>query len=241
MRESETEMPHDSVIELRRYTLHPGARETLIKLFDRELVETQEEVGMRVLGQFRDLGDPEQFVWLRGFRDLASRAPALAAFYGGPVWAAHRNAANATMVDSDNVLLLRPAPPTSGFTTSARPRPATQARDGIVVATICHVEPSAASELGRLVATAFARGDVPMLAVLVTETAANDFPALPIREDAHDVVVWLTAMPEATGDEDPSDLLERWRALLPASLVERLGDEPDVLRLAPTPRSSVVA
>ena len=51
------------VVELRRYALHPDDRETLIELFDRELVETQEAVGMDVLGQFRDLDDPDSFVW----------------------------------------------------------------------------------------------------------------------------------------------------------------------------------
>jgi hypothetical protein len=39
---------------------------------------------------------------------MASRKAGLAAFYGGPVWQRHREAANATMVDSDDVLLLRP-------------------------------------------------------------------------------------------------------------------------------------
>jgi hypothetical protein len=38
----------------KRYTLQQGARETLIELFDRAFVETQEAVGMRVLGQFRN-------------------------------------------------------------------------------------------------------------------------------------------------------------------------------------------
>ena len=47
---------------------------------------------------------PGPVVWLRAFPDLARRAPALAAFYGGPVWAEHREAANATMIDSENVL-----------------------------------------------------------------------------------------------------------------------------------------
>src|SRR5690242_5785819 len=103
------------IVELRQYTLHPGARETLIELFDREFVETQEACGMKVIGQFRDLDDPDRFVWLRGFPDMPARARALAAFYGGPVWKAHRNAANATMIDSDNVLLLRPVAPDAGF------------------------------------------------------------------------------------------------------------------------------
>src|SRR5258708_966774 len=113
-----------SVLELRQYTLFPGRRDVLIELFDREFVETQEAVGMRVVGQFRDLDDPDRFVWLRGFRDMASRAAALGAFYQGPVWQAHRDAANATMADSSDVLLLRPLDPPSGFPPAEAPPPA---------------------------------------------------------------------------------------------------------------------
>ena len=43
------------IVELRQYTLHPGKRDVLIDLFDRELVESQEALGMKVIGQFRDL------------------------------------------------------------------------------------------------------------------------------------------------------------------------------------------
>ncbi|MBA3583144.1 MAG: NIPSNAP family protein [Gemmatimonadetes bacterium] len=112
------------IVELRQYTLHPGKRDVLIVLFDREFVESQEAVGMRIIGQFRDLDNPNRFVWLRGFRDMPSRAQALKDFYGGPVWKPHREAANATMVDSDDVLLLRRALPTSGFSleTATAPR-----------------------------------------------------------------------------------------------------------------------
>ena len=77
------------VFELRQYTLHPGRRDALIELFDREFVETQEACGMRVLGQFRDLGDPDRFVWFRSFPDMARRKDALTCFYGGPAWKAH--------------------------------------------------------------------------------------------------------------------------------------------------------
>ena len=78
-----------NVVELRQYTLHPGRRDDLIELFDREFVETQEACGMVVIGQFRDLDDPDRFVWLRGFADMESRREALTAFYGGPVWKAN--------------------------------------------------------------------------------------------------------------------------------------------------------
>src|SRR6266545_1370511 len=103
------------VVELRQYTLRPGQRDVLIELFDRELVETQEAVGMQVIGQFRDLDRPDRFVWLRGFPDMQHRLAALEAFYGGPVWKEHRSTANATMIDVDDVLLLRPVSGTTGF------------------------------------------------------------------------------------------------------------------------------
>ena len=87
-----------AVIELRQYTLKPGQRDVMIELFDRYFVEGQESTGMTVIGQFRDLRRPERFVWLRGFPDMTHRHQSLEAFYGGPIWAAHKNAANATMV-----------------------------------------------------------------------------------------------------------------------------------------------
>jgi len=130
------------VVELRQYTLVPGERETLIALFEREFIEIQEATGMTVIGQFRDVSNPDRFVWLRGFSDMEARAVQLGEFYGGPVWKAQRDAANATMIDSDNVLLLRPTSPTSGFhLEQARRAPpgSNNERDGLLVATIYHL------------------------------------------------------------------------------------------------------
>jgi hypothetical protein len=166
-----------TVVELRQYTLHPGARDTLVELFDREFVTGQEAVGIDVIGQFRDLDDPDRFVWLRGFPDMAARRRSLEAFYGGPVWKRHCDAANATMIDSDDVLLLRPARPGSGFD-AARPRRS----NGPVVATILPVDDT---ELEPALVQA---AD----AVYVTETSPNDFPALPVRE-GENVVVWFSS------------------------------------------------
>ena len=70
---------------------------------------------MKIIGQFRDLDDPDAFVWLRGFPDMHARHRALTAFYDGPVWGEHRNAANVTMIDSDDVLLLHPVSDVDGF------------------------------------------------------------------------------------------------------------------------------
>lgn len=54
-----------AVIELRRYRLHPGRRDELVALFERECVETREAEGIDLIGQFIDLDDPDRFVWLR--------------------------------------------------------------------------------------------------------------------------------------------------------------------------------
>src|SRR5260370_29120580 len=95
------------LVELRQYTLYPHMRDILIDLFDREFLESQEAVGMRVIGQFRDLHDPNRFVWLRGFRDMPTRAEALKAFYGSPEVQSHHGVATATIILPPHVFLLR--------------------------------------------------------------------------------------------------------------------------------------
>lgn len=174
-----------AVVELRQYTLRPGRREIMIDLFERELVEPQEAVGMRLPGRFRDLDDPDRFVWLRGFSDMDSRARALTTFYdGGPVWKAHRDAARATMVNTDDVLLLRPPRPGSGFSLTGPMPP-------LVTATIYHL---AASEDGEF-ALFFENHVRPvlgssLLAYFETEPAENTYPALPVRAGENVFVVF---------------------------------------------------
>jgi hypothetical protein len=183
------------ILELRQYTLHPGQRDVLIDLFDREFVETQEALGMRIVGQFRDLDKPDRFVWLRGFPSMDARAKALAGFYGGPTWKAHRNAANATMIDSANVLLLHPARAASGFSLDGlrRPKPGAAGASGsLVVATIYYLDGPASDDFLELyerdVQPAHESAGASVLGRFVTEGSANTFPALPVREGEHVLV-----------------------------------------------------
>lgn len=157
------------IVELRQYLLHHGQRETLIDLFDREFVETQEELGMAVLGQFRDLDRPDRFVWLRGFPDMASRRASLEAFYGGPVWKEHGPAANRTMIDSDDVLLLRTGAVPTG------PRTGSRSPFEILVHYRDRAWPADLTLDGAL-------------ATLHTEYAENTFPRLPVRTGEHALV-----------------------------------------------------
>jgi quinol monooxygenase YgiN len=234
------------IVELRQYTLHPGKRDVLIDLFDREFVESQEALGMKIIGQFRDLDNPNRFVWLRGFRDMPSRAQALKDFYGGPVWKAHREAANATMIDSGNVLLLHPAKPTSGFSFGNKERPragANEARSELIVATIYYFDaPVHAGFLEffeKTVKPAVIGSGATVLAFLVTEHSENTFPALPVRE-GENVFVWFARFKDPAAYEHHIAALTQsphWRDEISKELARCLKRPPEILKLWPTTRS----
>ena len=177
--------------ELRQYTLKPGRRDDLVAVFEREFVESQEAEGMCLLGTFRDLDRDDRFVWVRGFRDMDERLTALTSFYGGPVWKENGAEANDTMVDVDDVLLLRPVGAV------ALPAPIESPRS--VTVGIAHVDDRDREALARDLAAGASRAD--WTAAFTTLGAANTFPALPIREDA-DVAVVIAVGGELTaGDE----------------------------------------
>jgi quinol monooxygenase YgiN len=230
------------VIELRQYTLHPGQRETLIDLFDREFIETQEATGMTVVAQFRDLDRPDVFTWIRGFPDMTSRAEALGAFYGGPVWSRHREAANATMVSSDNVWLLRPVGP--GFALEPRAASVDPAdATGLIVASICTLAPAAADAFAgffaRSVAPLLAAHGAKPIAVFETEPSANTYAPLPLREGERAFVWFARFVDQAAYDRHVRDLSTnpRWTTDVGPQLEQRLAAPVETWRLAPTSRS----
>jgi len=201
-----------SIVELRQYTLHDNARDALIALFDGRLIEPQERDGMHVIGQFRDCDDPRMFVWLRGFTDMDSRAAALEAFYRGPVWREHRDAANATMVDSDNVLLLRPTGPGSGLPHPPPTRPGLDAPTGSMDEPTHVIDVYPPSVAIAEATTRLREAGLQPLAWYETEPSENTFPALPVREGER-VVVSLSAVvrPDGAAGDPPADVVQRIR------------------------------
>ena len=235
------------IVELRQYTLHPGKRDVLIDLFDREFVETQETAGISVIGQFRDLDNPDRFVWLRGFPDMPSRAHSLTEFYTGPAWKAHREAANATMIDSGNVLLLRPALPTSSFPfkSSDRGQPGTKDSNGLIIGTIYYFNGPVTGDFveffERTLKPVVSETGASVLAYFVSEPSANNFPRLPVREGEY-VFVWFGRFADQASYERHVAALsqsKRWRSQVAAELERRLKQAPEVLRLSPTTRSQL--
>ena len=236
--------PPNGIVELRQYTLRPGRRDALVALFEREFVETQEAAGIALLGQFRDLGDPDRFVWLRAFADMPARARALAAFYDGPVWRAHRDAANATMLDSDNVLLLRPATREAAMPIDHWCRGDAPARDGAVLAAIVALAAPASealiAALDTMLAPSFAQAGGEVVARYATETAANTFARLPVRAGEY-VVVWLARFDDSVRCTRAAGAVAHSFGGL-ADAAADAGNRlvmptTQLLRLAPTPRS----
>ena len=231
-------VPDCTVYELRRYALRPGTRDAFVELFETHLLDTQDAAGMHVLGQFHDLDRPDAFVWLRGFPDMERRRESLTAFYYGPVWATHGAAANAMMIDSDDVLLLEPAVGDLSRVAQTGSRPPLGARvvgPAEIELAICPLPADDADSVGQI-ARAQQRpggGDLPPLRTL---REPNNFPQLPVHEDRY-VAVTLTRF------ADPAEA-RRARATSAyreaADMIDALATGPvERLRLTPTPRSAL--
>lgn len=231
-----SKMPEAKIVELRQYTLFGGQRDTLIDLFEREFIAPQNALGARVLGTFTDLDDPDRFVWFRGFSDMEARGQALSAFYGGPVWWANRNSANATMRDSDNVLLLRLLSGSLG--------PRHENISPAVYAICIHYLHGDESErfadfFETTLRPMLAKTGIDVFATLATETAPNNFPKLPVREqervfvriEAHRSIAEMEAIEKRLAHQ------KGWRDKIPNEILPALMRKPERIRLVPTASS----
>jgi NIPSNAP len=221
------------VIELRQYTLKPEQRDVLIDLFERYFVEAQESAGMTIIGQFRDRARPDRFVWMRGFGDMVARHRALEQFYDGPVWAAHRTAANDTMLDSYDVLLLKPARPEMAFRLEEHAARASDGPRGVLAGIYTLSRPASDSLVAQFEQNVEpqlrARG-IDIEGLFVTESARNTFTRLPVRE-GEDVLVWVGTLKMNVLAQEQLDELRSVSAL------DRVRITPTLLSLEPTPRS----
>ena len=235
------------IVELRQYTVHPGMRDAFIVMFEREFIDTQEATGaIRVIGEFRDLDDPNHFVWLRGFPDMPSRAKSLQDFYGGPIWKAHRDEANAYFTDTDNVLLLHGSNAASEFNFEGAKRVAIGATEnprGVLVATLYYFDQPVSADFvhffeGKII-PALKKSKITPIAYFGSETSPNNFPRLPVRENDH-VFVWFAMYRDIPSYENRLEKLNHspvWKETIADSLQRQLIKPPQFLRLTPAPRS----
>ena len=187
------------VIELRNYLLAESATADFIRYFEAHFLFSQRDEGMEPLGQFAVVGEPNRFVWIRGFDDMAARFRGLNGFYGGAFWQAHRDEANAMMREHHDVHLLRPLGSIDALTgglaledRASEPPGTLPPHTGLVVVDFYRTD---AGALGRLV-DAFERVQPTLLAHghqilghFVAELTPNDYPRLPVIQDPALLVV----------------------------------------------------
>jgi hypothetical protein len=228
----------NSVFELRQYTLYGGQRDTLISLFKKNFIGPQEAVGAHVIGTFCDIDDPDRFVWIRGFRDMPARQQSLQDFYGSsPEWNTHKKEANATMIDSDNVLLLRALSPQPKFSQTVTNASGSDPVYGVTIYYLGGVDTVQFAHFfdQTVLPHLNALGAHPM-AILATNEVPNNFPPLPVRE--HDrVFLWIARWPSVADYESFSSQMRAWsgwRDAAPESVLPALMRKPEQLRLKPT-------
>src|SRR5258708_8774378 len=146
------------VVELRRYITKEGERDHFVRTFESYFPEAFQQLGAIAFGQFLERGNPASFFWLRGFKDIDARAIVNAAFYYGPLWKEHRTEMNDRLVDSDNVLLLRPLSPERGIVVLPALDPIREAdgAHGVAGAPIFSVRGASVGTIAKEAETAFA-------------------------------------------------------------------------------------
>jgi hypothetical protein len=233
-----THLQNFQVIEFRRYTIKPGGREQFAKYFESYFPEAFQQLGAIAFGDFLERKQTDHFTWLRGFHDMDGRATANSAFYYGPLWKEHKATLNNLIVDSDNVLLLRPIDPSRGVAVLPAVDPVLEpaGAKGIVVAQIFAVKPGSVDGFAAEAEATFAKyrnAGAREAGVLVTLDAPNNFPQLPVRTDGP-YLVWLGILKDDGALDQLMPLMEASQSSTATSL---LRGTPEIIVLDPGPRS----
>jgi hypothetical protein len=74
------------IVEMRTYKTKPGTRSRFLEIFRTKSVPAHTQIGMKILGPFLSVEDPDTFFFMRGFPDLPLREPMKVQFYEGELW-----------------------------------------------------------------------------------------------------------------------------------------------------------
>jgi len=94
------------IIEMRTYKTKPGKRAEFLDVFRSKSMPAHNEIGMKILGPFLSVEDPDTFFFMRGFPDLPSREPMKAKFYEGELWKRELESVLMPMLDRYDVVLV---------------------------------------------------------------------------------------------------------------------------------------
>jgi hypothetical protein len=94
------------IIEMRTYRTKPGQRTRFLEIFRSRSIPAHAEIGMKILGPFLSIEDPDTFFFMRGFPDVASREPMKARFYEGELWKRELEGVLMPMLDKYDAVLV---------------------------------------------------------------------------------------------------------------------------------------
>lgn len=95
-----------AIIEMRTYKTKPGKRSEFLQIFTARSLPAHLEIGMKIVGPFPSIEDPDVFFFMRGFPDLASREPMKSRFYDGELWKGELESLLLPMLESWEVVLV---------------------------------------------------------------------------------------------------------------------------------------
>ena len=98
------------IVEVRSYRIKPGRRAEFIEFFEKHSIPALRDHGMKVVGPFLDLENPNKFSWLRCFPSLEEREQMKDAFYEGDLWKNELEAIAMPMLESYDVILCETSP-----------------------------------------------------------------------------------------------------------------------------------
>ncbi len=219
---AQTETP---IVELVSQHFATGERDRMVALFERQVADVQEALGASVLGSFTVAGQPDRFIWMRGFSDMAARRAALGRPNTGAGWPLVPDPYNAKPAPEDEVHLLRAVTPEHGVAGLRRLPRTGEVIDSqpytLVISEVRYQEWIGSFHLWSRLFLRKAGADP--LASFATLEQFNDLPEVPVSRDRTMHVALIA------GDMPLPPL--------PSELRDRLRGEPEILTLVPTARS----
>ena len=91
---------------MRTYKIKSGQRTAFLEIFESKSIPAHKEIGMRILGPYLSIEDPDTFFFMRAFPDLESRDPMKAKFYEGELWKRELEQKLMPMIDKFDVVLV---------------------------------------------------------------------------------------------------------------------------------------
>jgi len=95
-----------AVIEMRTYRLKPGKRSEFLQIFTTRSVPEHQRLGMRIIGPFPSIEDPDVFFFMRAFPELAQRDALKQQFYEGQLWKRELEAQLMPLIEKYEVVLV---------------------------------------------------------------------------------------------------------------------------------------